>query len=186
MDIAKAFEILSQGKIISSNSSQYTELANMLLTDSFFEELKETLELIGYRLIFEDGYFYISKKGKLTGAEQQKFLQKNRELIVAVSFLRQLYPRLEKGGIIYFLKTAHEYLNMKSENSLIKERLEFFSFSKNTEDEKKMLESLFKFLEDNNILEKENIDNTDKYKILNSISYYISIVESVEKGDEDA
>ena len=36
-----------------------------------------------------------------------------------------------------------------------------------------------------NIIEKENINNTDKYKVLNSISYYISIVESVEKGDEN-
>ena len=44
MDIAKAFEILSQGKIISANSSEYVELVNMLLIDSFFNELKEEKE----------------------------------------------------------------------------------------------------------------------------------------------
>lgn len=48
-----------------------------------------------------------------------------------------------------------------------------------------MFEQFFKYLEDRNIIEKENINNTDKYKVLNSISYYISIVESVEKGDEN-
>ena len=56
MDIAKAFEILSQGKIISANSSEYVELVNMLLIDSFFNELKEVLDTIGYKLIGEDGY----------------------------------------------------------------------------------------------------------------------------------
>ena len=62
MDIAKAFEILSQGKIISANSSEYVELVNMLLIDSFFNELKEVLDTIGYKLIGEDGYFYLAKK----------------------------------------------------------------------------------------------------------------------------
>ena len=90
MDIAKAFEILSQGKIISANSSEYVELVNMLLIDSFFNELKELLDTIGYRLIGEDGYFYLAKKSKLSNSEQQIFIQKNRELIIAISLLRQL------------------------------------------------------------------------------------------------
>lgn len=186
MDIAKAFEILSQGKIISSNSSNYVELANMLLTDSFFNELKDVLEVIGYRLIGEDGYYYIAKKGKLTSSEQQTFIQRNREIIIAVSFLRQLYPRLERGSVIYFLDIVAEYINVKKENDNIKDKLSYFSWIKNKEDEKQMLEQLFKYLEDKNIIEKENINNSDKYRVLNSISYYISIVESVEKGDEDA
>jgi len=185
MDIAKAFEILSQGKIISANSSKYVELSNMLLTDSFFNELKDVLNLIGYRLISEDGYYYIAKKTKLTSTEQQTFVQRNREIIIAVSFLRQLYPRLEKGSIIYFLNTVAEYLNVKKENVIIKDKLSYFPWIKNKDDEKEMLEQLFKYLEDKNIIEKENVNNSDKFRILNSISYYISIVESVEKGDEN-
>ena len=185
MDIAKAFEILSQGKIISANSSEYVELVNMLLIDSFFNELKELLDTIGYRLIGEDGYFYLAKKSKLSNSEQQIFIQKNRELIIAISLLRQLYPRVDKGGIISFLQTVTEYTNIKKENESIKDKLSYFSWIKNKDDEKEMFEQFFKYLEDRNIIEKENINNTDKYKVLNSISYYISIVESVEKGDEN-
>jgi hypothetical protein len=185
MDIAKAFEILSQGKIVSVNSSQYIELVNMLLIDSFFNELKDVLDTIGYRLIGEDGYFYLAKKGKLSNSEQQAFIQRNKELIIAISLLRELYPRLDKGGIIYFLQTVTEYINRKRENESIKDKLSYFSWIKNKDDEKEMLEQFFKFLEDRNIIEKESINNSDKYRVLNSISYYISIVESVEKGDEN-
>lgn len=186
MDIAKAFEILSQGKMVSANSSNYVELSNMLLTDSFFNELKDVLELIGYRLIGEDGYYYISKKDRLSIAEQQLFIQKNREIIIAVAFLRQLYPRLERGSIIYFLNMVAEYINVKKENESIKDKLSYFSWIKNKEDEKEMLEQFFKYLEDKNLIEKESDNNSDKYRVLNAISYYISIVESVEKGDVDA
>jgi len=186
MDIAKAFEILSQGKIISANSSTYTELSNMLLTDSFFNDLKDALEIIGYKLIGEDGYYYIAKKGKLTANEQQLFIQRNREIIIAVSFLRQLYPRLEKGSVINFLNTVAEYISTKRENASIKDKLLYFPWIKNREDEKEMLEQLFKYLESKNIIEREHENNSDKFRVLNAISYYISIVESVEKGDFNA
>lgn len=186
MDIAKAYEILSQGKIISANSSKYVDLSNMLLNESFFNELEEILSKIGYRLTGEDGYYYIAKKGKLSTTEQQIFIQKNRELIIAVSFLRQLYPRLERGSVVSFVNTVSEYMNVRRENSDIKEKLSYFSWVKNKDDEKEMLELLFKNLEDKNILEKESVSNSDKYKVLNSLSYYISIVESVEKGGDDA
>ncbi|KIM06657.1 MAG: hypothetical protein KU38_12500 [Sulfurovum sp. FS08-3] len=186
MDIAKAFEILSQGKIISANSSKYSELANMLLNDSFFEEFKETLNLIGYRLIGEDGYYYIAKKGKLTQGEQQLFIDKNKELILAIALLRQLYPRLDRGGVIHFLQVVSQYVNIQKENGSIKDKLSYFSWNKNKDDEKEILEHFFKYLEKNNILEKESENISDKYRVLNSISYYLSIVESVEKGDNDA
>jgi hypothetical protein len=186
MDIAKAFEILSQGKIISANSSSYVELANMLLDDSFFDELKDVLDTIGYRLIGEDGYYYITKKGKLNVTQQQSFIQTNKDVIMAIAFLRELYPRLDSGSSIFFLQTVSEYVNAKKENETIKDKLGYLSFIKNDEDEKEMLEQLFRYLENKNIIEKESINNTDKYKVLNAVSYYISIVESVEKGDEDA
>ncbi len=186
MDIAKAFEILSQGKIISANSLKYVELSNMLLNKSFFEELQEVMGLIGYNLIGEDGYYYIAKKVKLTAMQQQDFIQKNRDLILAIALLRQLYPRIDQGGVIYFLHTVSEYINIKNENSSIKDKLAYFPWIKNKEDEKEMFEQFFKYLESQNILEKESENNSDKYRVLNSISYYISIVESVEKGDNDA
>ena len=184
MDIAKAFEILSQGKIISSNSSQYSELANMLLTDSFFNELNELVTQIGYRLIGEGGYFYMAKKGKLNATQQQAFITKHRDLIIAIAFLRELYPRLDRGNVISFIDTVVNYGNTKTDDSSIRDRLVYFSWIKNKEDEKGMLEQLFKHLEDKSIIEKVQESNTDKYKVLDAINYYLSIVDSVEMGEK--
>lgn len=184
MDIAKAFEILSQGKIVSTNSSQYSSLANMLLSDSFFNELNDLLNQIGYRLIGDSGYFYMAKKGKLNATEQQSFISRNRDLIVAIAFLRQLYPRLDRGNVISFTDTVGNYVNTKRDDSSIKDKLIYFSWIKNKEDEKGMMEQLFKHLEDKNIVEKVEDSNTDKYKILDSINYYLSIVDSIEGGEE--
>jgi len=184
MDIAKAFEILSQGKIISSNSSNYSEISNMLLTDSFYNEVDELVQKIGYRLIEEAGYFYLAKKNKLNTTEQQNFIKKNSDLIIAISFLRQLYPRLDRGNSISFIDTVVNYGNIKRDDSSIRDKLSYFSWIKNKDDEKGMMEQLFKHLEDKNIIEKIQVSNTDKYKVLNSISYYLSIVDTVEKGEE--
>ena len=184
MDIAKAFDILSQGKIISSNSSQYSELSNMLLNSSFFDELDELITKIGYRLIGESGYFYIAKMSKLNTTEQQLFINRHRDLIVAIAFLRQLYPRLDRGNIISFMDTVANYTNAKKDDTSIRDRLIYFSWMKNKDDEKAMMEQLFKHLEDKTIIEKVQTDNTDKYKILDSINYYLSIVDLVEKGEE--
>jgi uncharacterized protein YktA (UPF0223 family) len=184
MDIAKAFEILSRGKIVSANSSQYSELANMLLADSFFNELNEVINKIGYRLISESGYFYISKRGKLNAQEQQAFISSNRDLIVAVSLLRQLYPRLDRGNVISFIDAVLNYGNIKINDSSILDKLKYFSWIKNKDDEKGMLEQLFKHLEDKNIIERVQESNTDKYKVLDAINYYLSIVDSIETGAE--
>lgn len=184
MDIAKVFEVLSQGKIISSNSYEYSELSNMLLNDSFFSELDEVVNKIGYRLIGESGYFYIAKKGKLTATEQQAFINRHRDMIVAIAFLRHLYPRLDRGNIISFIDTITNYANAKKDDSSVKDRLIYFSWMSDRDDERMMIEQLFKHLENNNIIEKMQTTNTDKYKILDAINYYLSIVDSIEIGDE--
>lgn len=184
MDIAKAFEVLSQGKIVSANSYQYSELSNMLLSDSYFDELNEVVNKIGYRLISQSGYFYISKKGKLNTQEQQAFISRNSDLIVAIAFLRQLYPRLDRGSVISFIDTVTNYGNTKINDSSIQEKLKYFSWIKNKEDEKVMLEQLFKHLEDKSIIEQIQENNTDKYKVLDAMNYYLSIVDSIELGRE--
>ena len=184
MDLTKAFEILSQGKIISTNSSQHSELANMLLTDSFFQEFDELINKIGYRLIGESGYFYISKKSKLSATEKQLFINRNRDLIIGIAFLRQLYPRLDRGDALSFVSTISSYENVKREDSSIRDKLAFPSYIKNKDDERTMLDMLFKHLEEKGIIEKVYESNTDKYKVLDSINYYLSIVDSIEEGDE--
>jgi len=180
MDIAKAFEILSQGKIISANSSAYSELSNMLLTDSFFNELGELLHQIGYRLIGENGYYYIAKRSRLTADEQQSFINKHQKSIVAIAFLRYIYPRLDGGTIISKIALSGEYHNLKLKDSTIKDQLAYLSWVKNKEDESSMIDEFFKYLEKQEINERIEVDNRDKFKVLDAMNYYISIVESIE------
>lgn len=183
MDIAKAFEVLSQGKIISSNSSQYTELVNMLLTDNFFDEVNELVNKIGFRLIGENGYYYMTKKKKMSFTEQELFINRHRTLIVAIAFLRRLYPRLDRGNVISFIDTVVNYGNVKSDDSSIRDQLIFCSRTPNKEDEKTMLEQLFKHLEDRNVIEKVQVNNTNQYKVLDAVNYYLTIVDSIESGE---
>lgn len=186
MDLAKAFEILSQGKIVSANSSQYSELANMLLNENFYNELNELIRKIGYRLEGENGYFYISKKGNMNATEQQSFITRHRDVILAIAFLRQLYPRIDRGSQLLFVDTMASYSNTRKEDSTIREKLVHISSVRYKDDDKEMIEQLFKMLEDKGIIEKVHVDNSDKYKVLDAINYYLSIVDSIEAGEDDA
>ena len=70
MDIANVFSILSQGKIISMNSKEYEEYAYFLANDNSFEEMDELVRKIGYNLIRENGYFFMSKKEQMDSKER--------------------------------------------------------------------------------------------------------------------
>ena len=185
MDIAKAFEILSQGEIVSSNCSQHSDLANMLLDEDFFNELDELVNKLGFNLVGSGGYFFISKRRKLTSTEQQNFITKHRDSIIGIAFLRQLYPRLDRGDTISFIEAVTSYVNIKRDDSTIKDKLVYFSWTKNKDDEKNMMEQLFKHLENKSIIEKINDNNADKFKVLDAVNYYLSIVESIEIGEEE-
>lgn len=186
MDIAKTFEILSQGKIISSNSSKHSDIANMLLNDNFFNEIDGLVDKLGFKLHATSGYFYLAKKYKLTTNEMQIFTNRHKELIVAIAFLRQLYPRLERNSVISFIDTVKNYGNIKQDDNTIKDKLIYCCANKNKDDEKSMLEQLFKLLEDKSVLEKISEDNSDKYKVLDSINYFLSIVDVIEKESNNA
>lgn len=186
MDLAKAFEILSLGRIVSCNSSQYREISNMLLGEAFYEELRNLVDKIGYRLVGENGYFYMTRCKKMTTTELDNFINKHRELIVSIAFLRRLYPRLDRGSIISFVDTVGNYVNTKRDDTSIQGQLVYCSKSKNIDDEKSMMEMMFKQLEGRDIIERLQSDNADQFKVLDAINYYLSIVDSVEQGGDDA
>jgi len=181
MDIAKVFELLSQGEIISKNSKAHQEYSKFLLNDSDFDEANEAFRKIGYILIGQNGYFYLSKKSNMTSTDSNRFIQKHKDIIMSIAILRTLFQRLDIGSEISFLETVVEYEAHKKNDSTIKNKIMWLSYLKNKEDEKSMLEQMFKNLEKHSIIEKVNINNENNYILLNAIDYYISIIEKTEK-----
>lgn len=184
MDIASIFKELSQGKIISSASKDYKEHVYFLLDEDCFNETSKVLDAIGYTLIGENGYFYMSKKGSMSVDEIDLFISKHKDSIIAISLLRQLFPRLDRGSTISFMSVASEYEAYKKNDSTIKDKMESLSWSKNKDDEKAMLEQVFKYLEKNYIIEKIEQNNENDFKVLDAIDYYINIVELAESKGE--
>jgi hypothetical protein len=184
MDIAKVFQELSKGRIISANSNKDMEYSNLLINEDFFKEMNDAVDKIGYKLIGENGYYYIAKKGRLTTQEHNSFISSHRDTILAISFLTQLNSRLDKKSIISYIDTIANYSTLKANDSTIKEKLTHLSWMKNKDDDRDMIEQLFKNLEKVGIIEKIDERNSDKYKVLDAYAYYISIVETLEKEDE--
>lgn len=181
MDIEKVFSVLSQGKIISMNSREFEEYAYFLADENHFDEMDEIVRKIGYNLIGENGYFYMSKKEQMDSKERIAFAKDHKDIILAIAIIRLLHPRKDRGASISFIETAAEYEAYKRNDSTILEKLRRLSPIKNYENEKIMLEQMFSLLEKANVIEKTSFGNDNDYKILDAIEYYISIVDRVEK-----
>jgi len=169
----EAFEVLIKGVIISNNSNKFLEIANFLAIEDNFYELEEIFNKIGYNLVAENGYFYISKKTKLSKDEIESFFNMHKKIIVAISILKQLYPLIGVGDIIK--QTEFISLFCKKEDNNLKQKLNFLIKA----DFKTQVEEFFKLLERAFVIEKESSKDKDSFKVLNSLNYYVKIVESV-------
>jgi hypothetical protein len=85
---AEAFDVLSKGIVVSLNSDRYFEIANFLNIDENFEIFDGTVSAIGYRLIGENGYFYLSKNKRLDGHEIDSFISAHKKSISISTSLR--------------------------------------------------------------------------------------------------
>jgi len=184
MDIDKVFQELSRGRIISSNSNKDMEFSNLLINEDFFDEMNNAVDKIGYKLIGENGYYYLAKKGRLGVQEHNSFISSHKDTILAISFLTQLNSRLDKKSIISYVDIIATYSTLKVNDSSIREKLTHITWMKNKEDDRDMIEQLFKNLEKVGIIEKIDERNSDRYKILDAYAYYISIIETLEKDDK--
>jgi hypothetical protein len=170
---SEIFDTLSKGIIISINSDKYHEMANFLNIDENFEIFNETINEIGYTIVGENGYFYLSKNKKLENIEIENFISFHKKTIVAISILKQIYPLITSGDSIVFTNFIVDF--EKKLNSDIEDKLNFL-FS---DDRKTQIEELFKLLEKNFIIEEVSKKDKNSYKVLNSINYFIKMVESI-------
>jgi len=170
---SQIFDTLSKGIIISINSDKYHDMANYLSIDENFEAFNEIINEIGYKVVGENGYFYLSKNERLENNEVENFIAFHKKTIVAIAVLKQIYPLIASGDIISFTNFIVEF--EKKLNPDIEDKLNYLFNS----DKKTQIEELFKLLEKNFIIEKVSLKDKNSYKVLNSINYFVKIVESV-------
>ena len=106
---SQIFDILLKGAIISINSDKYHEMANYLNIDENFEAFNETINEIGYKVVGENGYFYLSKNERLENSEVENFVAFHKKTIVAIAILKQIYPLIASGDIISFTDFIVEF-----------------------------------------------------------------------------
>ena len=163
----ECFEVLSKGVIVSNNSDKFFEVANFLNIEDNFEEFSDVVEKLGFKVIGESGYFYLTKETQ----EVESFVNNHKKAIISISILKQIYPLISPNFSLKQTDFIVDFDKKRDEN--LENRLKFITTNS---DFKSMVEEFFKLLERFFIVEK--IDK-DSYKVLNSINYYIKIVESV-------
>ena len=186
MEIATAFEVLSQGKIISINSKKYSEHARLLQDEEMFDTLYEAASTLGYILNGENGYFYLSKKGQMKKDELEAYLTKHKDAILAISILRQLYPQIDRGSHLKYTEFITEYEMQKKEDSSIQNRLNMLVSGKGNVDLKSAIDALFDRLKKFDLIERVHNNDQDTYKVLDAIEYYIKIIELSEPSAKES
>jgi len=167
------FEILSKGVIISSNSSKFIKEATWLMEDENFNSLNKTLNRLGLYLVGENGYFYLSKD--LKSDEEDKFFNAHKQLILAIAQLKKVFVHLDKGHKIKKSEFIKRF-EAKKDDKIIKALFD-------TDDLMEITDKLFNLLEKNFVIEGKN--KKDEYLVLNSIRYYLDIVDAISEGEVD-
>ena len=168
MEIRDVFEVLSKGIIVSTNSKKYEKVAKFLSIDENFEEFDKTVAKLGFYLVGENGYFYLSKP--LKRDEEEKFFNSHKDIILAIALMKRLFVHLDashkikKSDFIVRIKTKFDEVEDISK-ALFK-----------TTDIMEISDKLFNLLEKASVL--ENVSG-EEYMVLNSIYYYLDIVEGI-------
>jgi len=162
------FNILSKGIIISTNSSKYKNEAMYLLDEENFSSFNNLLNRLGFYLIGENGYFYLSKD--LKSDEEEKFFNTHKEIILAIAQLKKVFIHLDKG---YKIKKSEfiKRFDSKKDEKIIKTLFK-------SDDIMEITEKLFHLLEKNYLLETKS---KDEYLVLNAIDYYLDIVNALSE-----
>jgi hypothetical protein len=171
---AEVFEILSKGIVVSLNSDRYFEIANFLNVDDNFEIFDEIVNQIGYQLIGENGYFYLARKRRMESAEIESFVTAHKRVILAISILKEIYPLISAGDTITFVDFVKDM--QAKESDLVHQKMQALF---DAIDERSAVEEFFKLLEKHFVLESIRQQDKNSYRVLNSIGYFVAIVERV-------
>ncbi len=171
MEMSDVFEVLSKGVIVSLNSSKFEGVANYLIDDENFNELNSVVQKLGFYLVGENGYFYLTKS--LNSEELDKFINHHKNIILAIAQLKKIFVHLDRGFILKKSEFIKRFDSKKDEDII--------KFLFKTDDLIEIVDRLFLMLEKAYVIEKKS---EDEYLVLNSIYYYLNIVDMVGEEDE--
>jgi hypothetical protein len=123
MGIEEVFKTLSKGVMVSLNSSKYLEIAKFLNIDENFDECALLMDKLGFNLKGENGYFFLSKKERMSENELNSFIHHHKAIFLAIAILKQLFPLIDKGHILKQTDFIVNY-NQKNDPS-IQQKLEY-------------------------------------------------------------
>jgi hypothetical protein len=166
------FDVLSRGIIVSTNSSKYKDIAAFLLDEENFNSFNSIVSKLGFYLVGENGYFYLSKD--LSAGEEEKFFNSHKQLILAIAQLKKVFIHLDKGHKIKKTEFIKRF-DSKKDEKIIKMLFD-------TDDLMEITDKLFNLLERNFVLEAKS---SDEYIVLNAINYYLDIVNSISEAENE-
>lgn len=177
---AEIFDLLKNGKIISINSEKrdFLKIIKFLQDEDKIFKLNQALNLIGYVIIGEDGYFYLAKESRVEDIELDRFINRHKRAFLAISILKMVFSNIPPE--IRFSKFTEELLS--KEDKKVFEYLEALTEIK--DDYKTMTEKLFRELVTSNIIERIEEENKDRYRLLHGFNYYIKILDNLEFEEE--
>ncbi len=174
MDIATIFKVMMKGVMISRNSQKYGEMATFLLNEENYIEYEALLQTLGYELNGENGYFYLSKSDALSSEEIEQFVRSHKEVFMLIAILKQLMPYVRSGTTIRYTEFISLFEQKRDEK--IDEKWHYLFVGS---DLKSSSEKFFERLQKEYIVEQIDRKDSDSYRVLNSIDYYLSLLESL-------
>ncbi|MRJ02012.1 MAG: hypothetical protein GXO19_01350 [Epsilonproteobacteria bacterium] len=171
-ELSQVFETLHKGVLVSVNSRRYGDIAQFLLVEENLEELREIVERLGYRLIAQSGYFYLTKPA-LDWSQKETFINQHKRVIVAVSILRTLFPLLSADMVI---KKSEVIALLRKREDLAQE----LAYATSQRDLLLGVDELFRLLERSFVLEQMGQERGDSFRVLAGINYYTTLVELVD------
>jgi len=170
MEIKDVFEVLSKGVIISTNSKKYENFAKFLSIEENFEELDKAVAKLGFYLVGENGYFYLTKP--VSKDDEEKFFNHQKDLILALALLKKLFVHIDVG---HKIKKSDFIVRIKSKFEEVKDISKVLFKS---EDIIEISDKFFNLLERNGVIESVT---KDEYLVLNAMYYYLDIVEAIDE-----
>ncbi|MRI82792.1 MAG: hypothetical protein C6I05_05460 [Epsilonproteobacteria bacterium] len=171
-ELSQVFDTLHKGVLVSVNSRRYSDIAQFLLVEENLEELREIVERLGYRLIAQSGYFYLTR-ATIDRAQKELFINQHKRVIVAVSILRDLFPLLSADMVI---KQSEVIALLRKRGDLTQE----LAYATSQKDLLLGVNELFRLLERTFVLEQTAQDDGDSFRVLAGIHYYTTIVELID------
>ena len=176
---AAIFQKLAKGNFICSGSDDTEDKKLFAELDAHFETLAALFMHLGYELIQEQGFYYMSKTGD-TGNITAK-IDAAQRLIFYLDVLKTHNNYIGPGSLI----SSHDLTVSERQNPLLAQKIERLKRfeqgkKKNEEESKKPISAMLERLYKDGYLELQSSNQDERrYKVLDSFRYLEKLVTSI-------